>query len=198
MVSTSWVGTKENVVADAITRENRWHDISLTPRAFRELSRWMGRPNIDWCASNANVQRDAGTGEPLPFVSRYPCPGAVAVDVLSCNVRYIPGGDTLALGYAFPPEPLVAPFVAWLKQCRGKCILVTTGSNNQLWWPTVSFHTQKMLCLGKVGAVDVLRVPQKDGAICDLPLKESVVAHLLDFSRMGTAGCCGTTGSACV
>ena len=108
-----WISTTANWESDDITREPAAHDATLHRDIFRAIQARTRLPiNIDWMASEGNVQCSEDTGIALPYVSRYYEPNAVATDVLAQSLRHIPGRtDTPALGLCFPPLPMVVPVV---------------------------------------------------------------------------------------
>ena len=120
-------------------------------------------------------------------MSQYACPQSVGVDVLSCNMAYMPGtvGAPVSLGYAFPPVPLLGPLVHHACLCKATLILVVEAAAVQgSWFATVVAHQQDSLILGRKGCKFMLQQHSVDGHLVPSVLQSDLWAYLLDFSSL--------------
>ena len=187
-VVTRWIGTKVNVIADGLTREQIAHDRRVTAAAVKLIFDTLGTPVVDWCASDANALRHPSTGERLPFVSQYMCPGSAGVDVLAQNLAALPGasGGSASppiLGYAFPPVPLLFAFVDHAKRCGARLIIVVERQHLRgCWYAAVQAHLLQTLVVGVTGDIRCLKQHTKDGRLVAASLSSDLLALLVDFS----------------
>jgi hypothetical protein len=127
-----WWGTKENVRADALTREALAADVMLDAGVFAWLCRCLLRDHgvqvvLDAMASPATARALPGA-PPLPFVSRYHTGREVAVDIFQHSVAGLvatlaPSG-VRAAAYCFPPPPVRTAVVHHLDRDRALVLLV--------------------------------------------------------------------------
>ena len=182
-VTTTWIPTHINVHADGITREDIAHDRRLSSAAVVSVFHHLGTPCVDWCASDANSLVNPFTGVRLPFVSQYYCPDSAGVDVLSHDMSHPPGGNEYgALGYVFPPVPLVGAVVHHAKLCHACVILVV--EDHVLTGPAraaiLAAQVQR-IALGKAGSKHALLEHEKNGRLVFSVLKSTLWAFKLQF-----------------
>jgi hypothetical protein len=143
-INLEWVNTKDNVHADALTREDAAHDVRLDTTVFRRLAARAGGIDVDWCASAANAQSITNDVR-LPFVSMYEMAQAVAVDVLAQDMSTWPQrgvssvrarGDDRVMGYCYPPRAILGAVVAVAHASGARVLLIVTGWSGA-WLPTL-------------------------------------------------------------
>ena len=183
-LSTRWIGTKLNVHADEITREERAHDFRLSPRAVRLVCATMGLPSVDWCASASNAITLPSHSQPLPFVSQYACVGSAGIDVLSHHMAFMPGARSTPcpLGYAFPPVPLLPALVEHARACQAVLILIVPQSATGAWRSNAYAFCRMRMIVGAAGAESIVYGHGAHGIIGSIRLREPLLALYLDFT----------------
>ena len=146
-VSTfQWWGTKENVTADGLTREDLEADARLHPRVVDTLHQWMDASSFgelvsDLMASPVSAIMDP-RGLALPFVSRYHTGSEVAVDILSQDLTRLldalprRAASGPAVGYCFPPATMRSAVVAYARTSGRRWLFVLPREYGP-WYPTV-------------------------------------------------------------
>ena len=113
-----WESSKANAEADRISRPGSDDFVRIDEQTFGELCQWAGETvTMDLMATPASVHKmwDARgcTEADLPFYSRYHTPGCAGVDVLTHDLRFMPGSATQeCFGFCFPPTSMVGVFFA--------------------------------------------------------------------------------------
>lgn len=124
LLSLKWIPTADNAVADAISRPSRESTIRLAAAAFRTLWGTLSPFSVDLMARAASAQRSPASGRVLPLLSQYDCPGSAGSDALTQDVSRVPGTDTLAFGFCFPPPIMAGHVVQHLDECRAHAVVV--------------------------------------------------------------------------
>lgn len=118
----SHISRKSNIQADSLSCHLVDHaEWSLHTQIFTELYLRFRSPVVDLFASHINHQVPC-------FFSRFPSPGAEAVDAL-----LVPWPQGLIL-YAFPPLPLIAKVLRKLLAEKGELILLAPHWPRQPWF----------------------------------------------------------------
>lgn len=169
-VRASYISSAENP-ADGPSRPV---DVQLDPRAFRYvIANSREIPAIDWMATSKSVQWV--NSRPLPFVSRFFDPDAVALNALACDWRTLPFSSTSTVGYCFPPRALLNQVSALVKSQRPRVILVVWAAEDDFYFlPSLfSDHGCSVRTLYLV----------RNGVTCQ-PVSHLGVRHILyDLSR---------------
>ena len=123
-----WVPSKDNAVADVLTRSETSEHVRLGQQGFDPLWQKWGGFDMDLMTTTASSQRPRNFGdrwgEPLPFYSRYHTAGNSGMDVLAQDVGRMPSSTDPCFGCCFLP-PLVVGFVtAYLRECRARSAIV--------------------------------------------------------------------------
>ena len=122
-ITSAFVPTEENILADAASRGLQVADWHLLPSTFHRLTLVFGLPEIDLFASQASAQ-----------VPRF----------LSWNIEDLAEGfDALSLpwchrlAYLFPPLPLMGRVIEKLSKAQGYYLLVAPYWETQKWFPSL-------------------------------------------------------------
>ena len=95
---------------------------------------------MDLMATDTSVQHaPIGGGliyRRLPFYSLFYTNGAAAVDVLSHNVKRMPGSLRTCLGYCFPQPSLVRVVSAHISKYEARAVLVVPNTQAS-WFPMI-------------------------------------------------------------
>ena len=106
-----WVPSKDNAVADALTRPDNSEHVRFGQKVFNRLWKEWGGFDMDLMATTASSQRPpsvgGGQGRPLPSCSRYHTAGSSGIDVLAQDVGHMPSSTDPCFGYCFPPPLMV-------------------------------------------------------------------------------------------
>jgi hypothetical protein len=121
-VDATWLRSEENVVPDLLSRLPRSGEGRLRRDLFLALQRCFGGFSLDALAGAANAQCPR-------YVTRFVTPGAVASDVFAFPL----GAEPLV--YAFPPEALIGPVLAYLREQRARAVVVVPWDIGAPWWP---------------------------------------------------------------
>jgi hypothetical protein len=122
-----YVPSRENL-ADSLTRQNAWLDISMDRQAFLKVWENYGPFKWDLMASAANVMKDFH-GNPLLFFSRYPEYQAQGTDLFCQDLSNKEGF------YCFPPEVIAGKVVYYLKKQKVQCVIIIPQL--QAYWYTI-------------------------------------------------------------
>lgn len=119
-IQAVYIGTKENTIADELSRETDSHDWEVKEKVFQDIERLVGRHTVDRFASKENNKVER-------FNSRTETAGGEATDALTVNWQ----GE---VNWIVPPIPLL-PKVA-LKILREKPVatIVTPMWPAQVWY----------------------------------------------------------------
>ena len=102
-----WVPSKDNIVADALTRPETSEHVRLGQEVFDRLWQERGGFDMDLMATTASSQQPPnfgeGRGETLPFFSRYHIAGSSGIDVLAQDVERMLSSTDPRFGHCFPP-----------------------------------------------------------------------------------------------
>eukprot|EP00752_Nemacystus_decipiens_P016879 g15111.t1 len=161
LLSLKWVPTAENVVADAISRPSRDTIIRLKREVFLALYERLGPFNIDLMACAASVQ-SSPRGLPLRFFSQYSCAGTAGVDILAQDVSVLPGTQSEAFGFCFPPPVMVGPVLQHLRECQAHAVLLAPDTK-AFWFPLLKSATVRSVPVADVGEHGVFCLPGKAG-----------------------------------
>ena len=125
LLTPHWLSTKENVVADYLSRNNvlAWEFQLSRETFFTILNHFNVSPTLDVFASKETAML-------ARYMSWYPDQEAVARDAL------IHSWDPVS--YLFPPVPLIQKCLAKIKAEEYLCILVVPMWPTALWWPVIS------------------------------------------------------------
>ena len=122
-ITSAFVPTEENILADAASRNLQVADWHLLPSTFRRVTQVFGLPEIDLFASNASAQ--------VPrFLSWNKDDLAEGFDALSLPWNY-------RLAYLFPPVPLMGRVIEKLSKAQGTYLLVAPYWETQKWFPSL-------------------------------------------------------------
>ena len=122
VLTPQWIGTKENCVADFLSRHDIHHwEFSLDRKVFNTIvDNFQLMPTLDAFASRQTAM--------LPrYMSWFQDPLAVARNALSNT------WDPVT--YLFPPTPLLPKVIQKLKEERVRAVLVVPQWPSALWWP---------------------------------------------------------------
>lgn len=164
LLSLQWIPTEDNAVADAISRPSRESTIRLAAAAFRALWTKLGPFDVDLMACSASAQRSPSGGQVLPFFSQYDCPGSAGSDVLAQDVSLVPGADTLAFGFCFPPPIMAGHVVQHLAECRAHAVVVLPDIK-AYWFPRVQLATVRECRVAGLGESGIFQWPSPDGTL---------------------------------
>lgn len=118
------INTKDNTIADASSRFVKTEtEYSLSSKAFQEIVKSFGRPQIDLFASYQNKKCEV-------FISWYPDPQCSEIDAFTLNWSKIDF-------YAFPPFSLLSRVIKKIKFEKAKGIVVFPIWKSQPWFPTI-------------------------------------------------------------
>ena len=118
----TWLSTKDNFVMDAYTRIPAHVDAHLSDALFEFLDLTWGPFVVDLMATSASAKCPA-------FYSRFACPGAAAVDVLTQDL-------SVGLAYGFPAPAFTGAVLTHLERCKGQAALVLPAGTH-VWTPLV-------------------------------------------------------------
>lgn len=184
-----WVSSAANAEADGISRPGSDDFVRLDEQMFGELCKWAGEQvTMDLMATPASVHKRwiAGqcTSEDLPFYSRYHTQGCAGVDVLTHNVRFMPGSDREeCFGFCFPPSSMVGVFLQHLEECQARALLVVPDQK-QYWFPRMASATTKSRTLStSKGASPFFRVHHQRGSERFQFKRSDMLAVIVDFTR---------------
>ena len=104
ILSSKWIPTARNEVADSISRPSRDAIIRIAPAAFRALLDEMGPSNVNLMACAASFLRSPVRGGTQPFFSQYDCAGSAGTDFLAQDVSIVPSTTAPAFGFCFRPR----------------------------------------------------------------------------------------------
>ena len=185
-----WVSSEENAEADGISRPGSDDFVRLDERMFGDLCAWAGEQvTMDLMATPASVHKrwvdGRCTSEDLPFYSRYHTQGCAGVDVLTQNVRFMPGSTTEeCFGFCFPPTSMVGVFLQHLEECRAKA-LVIVPDRKQYWFPRIADAAtrSRTLSIGSGGESPFFRVHHQKGSERFHFKRSGMLAVVVDFAR---------------
>ena len=141
-----WVSSEDNAVADGMSRQGSDDFVRLEEQVFGELCAWAGDGiTMDLMATPASTHNVWSNGcrmeDRLPFYSRYKTDGCAGVDVLSQNLRYMPGSEREpCFGFCFPPINMVGVVLQHLEECQARALMVVPGQK-QSWFPRLAGAT---------------------------------------------------------
>jgi hypothetical protein len=118
-----WLSTTDNFVLDAYTRIPLHIDAHISDVLFEWLDLLWGPFTVDLMASDASNRCTM-------FFSRYPCPGAAAVDVFAQDL------SPPMFGYAFPPTAVIPALLAHLRHCRARAVVLLPAGTFS-WTPCI-------------------------------------------------------------
>ncbi|CAB1112862.1 unnamed protein product [Ectocarpus sp. CCAP 1310/34] len=184
-----WVSSKANAEADRISRPGSDDFVRIDEQTFGELCQWAGETvTMDLMATPASVHKtwDARgcTEADLPFYSRYHTPGCAGVDVLTHDLRFMPGSATQeCFGFCFPPTSMVGVFLQHLEECQARAIVVVPD-HKQYWFPRMASAARKSRKLSVCGGVSpFFRVHHQRGSERFHFKRWDMVAVVVDFTK---------------
>ena len=114
--------------------------VRLDEHTFGELCQWAEETvTMDLMATPASVHKkweaNRCTDADLPFYSRYHTPGCVGVDVLTHDLKFMPGSTTQEeySRFCFPPTRMVGVFLQQLEECQALAVVVVPD-HKQYWF----------------------------------------------------------------
>lgn len=119
VLNAQYVNTKENI-ADAPSRLHDKYEFQLLPDLFTRLLQVFPTPTVDAFASALTTQMVNET--PLPFYSQFLEMGTRGVNAFAHDLRTYMGNREYV--YAYPPAPLVAPFIRLLQEQRATALVI--------------------------------------------------------------------------
>ena len=136
------MSSKDNAVADALTRPDTSEHVRLGQKGFGRLWQEWGAFDMDLMATTASSQRPPnfgeGRGEPLPFYSRYHTAGRSGILVLAQDVGRMPSSTDPCFGYCSPPPQQMDWIVtAHFRECRVRSVIVISAVRLS-WFPLVA------------------------------------------------------------
>ena len=142
------VPSKDNAVADALTRPENSEHVRLGQKVFDRLWNEWGGFDMDLMATTASSQRSPshgdGHGRPLPFYSRYHTAGSSGIDVLAQDVGRMPSSTDPCFGYCFPPPQMVWVVTTHLRECRARAVIIIPTARLP-WFPLVASASVRSL-----------------------------------------------------
>lgn len=157
--------------ADAPSRSLRLQDAKLSPSMWEIVQDLFGGKrghSVDLMARPSNVQADL-EGNPLPFFSETPLPGAFGVNLFA----QLPGHHDRLLfqnPYVFPPICLIPHVIKHLRTVSSYSIVVPDLLPRRFWWPLLHSACSSSHLLAVKGTVGALLRPTKDGFVSGWPL----------------------------
>lgn len=106
-LKVQWVCSANNAEADDLSRPDAGAYVRLEEEVFAELWKWSGRGfDMDLMATEASAQKRPGSSVQLPFYSRFQTEGCAGTDIVSQDLRYMPGSERSCFGFCFPPTTM--------------------------------------------------------------------------------------------
>ena len=148
--------------ADDVSRSFSKQDAMLAGTPWLVLQGKFGPHTVDLMSLDSNVMRD-GAGVPLRHFSPFPTPFSAGVNIFSQDISVEKNP------YVFPPFCMVAPVLRYLQlqRIQGCTMVVPYLYPVPFWWPLLQQHVVDQVCLGRVGNVDTLLYPSKQGFSSD-------------------------------
>lgn len=119
-IQAVFIGTKENIAADHLSRERDTHSWSVKESIFRKLEEKVGPHTMDWFASKENKKTKR-------FCARWNHPEAVAADALSISWKN-------ENGWIVPPIPLIPKVVEKIKEEKAMTTIIIPKWTAQVWY----------------------------------------------------------------
>lgn len=121
-IVASYIRSKDNVVADYESRRLEPEtEFELSQKAYNNLVKIFGQPNIDLFASRANTKCKL-------YVSWKRDPGSITVDAFTINWKNY-------FFYAFPPFSIILKVLVKIKQEGSRGIVIVPNWPTQAWYP---------------------------------------------------------------
>lgn len=121
-IFASYINTKENIKADFLSRNKSTNnEFELSNKAFSQITKVFGIPQIDLFASKINAKCDK-------YVSWGPDPDCFCVDAFTLDWQSI-------FFYAFPPFLLIDRILQKIKNDKATGILIVPDWPSQPWYP---------------------------------------------------------------
>lgn len=184
-----WVSSKANAEADHISRPGSDDFVRIDEQVFGELCQWAGETiTMDLMATPASVHKKweahGCTTEDLPFYSRYHTTGCAGVDVLTHDLRFMPGSTTQeCFGFCFPPTSMVGVLLQHLEECQAKAVVVVPD-HKQYWFPRMASATRKSRTVSICGGVSpFFRVHHQRGSERFHFKRWDMLAVVVDFTN---------------
>ena len=152
MLSSKWIPTAEDEVADYISRPSRGTIILIPPAALMALWDEMGPFNVDRMACAASVPSSLVSGEALPLFFQYDCAGAVGTDLLTQDVSIVPGTKAPAVRFRFTALVMAGHTVENLAECKAHAIVLVPDVK-AYWFPVVQFSAVGSITVAPLAAL---------------------------------------------
>ena len=164
-----WVASADNAEADDLSRPEAGEYVRLEPSKFAELWAWAGTFDMDLMATPASAQKaqspHPGSGERLPFYSRFRTDGSEGIDVLSQDVSRLPNSSQPCFGFCFPPTTMVGVVLQHIAECRARAVVVVPDQR-QSWFPLLSNATKRSFRVAGPGDTSAMfRVHHQRGKV---------------------------------
>lgn len=178
-VSTfDWIPSKQNVVADGISRPPPAYEYAITSRLWEMVEDRFGPFDLDLMSSEGLTHFSVASNELMPFISRFASPLSRGFDVFRQRLQ----GSHLRF-YAHPPPVLVDALIGFLAQELSACVVVLQADPAASWWPTaMSFPCILLARAGDASAFFRLDRHAPDGCAPAPPPSSDLLAVALDFT----------------